>query len=749
MNEQLSPNHNKDSSNADDSYRIWMKKMQEAKNPLFNPAKTKDQNQEIKPNHDIWEGLTDEYDSDRPTESMIGLEKSIISFYNFEKTLSNPDLLKVTKNHYLNQYQPDSESRADFLYGKTIIDNHIIMELSNNNSPSFLASPMLKNYSNYITSIARQKTQTINKKTYYPELVTNPILANPTYRKFILFLSQSEDQPNVAEETERIKKVNKILYDMMDTEPKSGKILTINKIFNNLAEHEIEYKKLLANIENKLENKADISQEELDIVGDYLYSSRNFHESLAKKFANYIFNEAKQNPNLKSSPQIGGALANYFVYQNTLDDRLKNRHLIIANRYRWNNEKNKANVVFTGLSSRDYCVLEQNCLAEMSLSSDEDIKRSRPETINDLYSLMFASFHELTHDYQKLMVNDGENNSSAMASILNKILRQNQNKCFPEIDNELNKVLDKNGNEVKTDYYEANHDSDEIEIQADEESWRQCRKFIQEHEIMYYWNKDHKNSQVAFEHWSNCRSNEREVKARRTFALKVNEHGEEMPYIQYDIEQLSKSIKANPEILKEFQQLSSFFDQSGLIKPQLFFERTLGDISTDSLDTTTDDFGVEISTYTLLDDNNVRNIISYINNSDNTLDQAQINCCTSNLWNALRQNALKTNHLESINFDNYINTKTRGKNTSIQDIKNSYLKQYLHQLLNCIHITEALKNNYPEAEEAINYKEQNYYISLYDRLSKNINLDSEYSKKLKKRYKKTKNLALQQLIGRL
>lgn len=243
--------------------------------------------------------------------------------------------------------------------------------------------------------------------------------------------------------------------------------------------------------------------------------------------------------------------------------------------------------------------------------------------------------------------------------------------------------------------------------------------------------------------------NEQEVRTRRAFTLKVDENGQEMPYIQYDIEQLGKSIKGDPNIIKQYPQLSEFFDKSGLIKPDIFFNKRIASVDMDALDTITDDFGVEIATYALMDSSNVKNILSYIQNPNNNLNEAQVKRCVSNLWNVLHQDALKTRPLRDTNFENYSDTTARGKLTSIGDIKGSYLIQYLHQLFNCTHIAEVLKDKYPQVGAEIEHQEQTYFISYYDELARDVNLPAGYSDKVKNYYLRTKNKALQQIAMQL
>ena len=351
------------------------RRIEEAKNNLLNKAEENNENID-----DVYGSPGNEYDEYGEPDSASSLEKSEVRIPKYEKILSNPDLLKTTSRNYLEQYQPKSKSRADILSTKDFLDHYVVGQLSGANAKDFIKSDQFKNYSSYIIDTARQKVQIINGKKYYSELATNPVLSNPEYRRLVISELQPADQ--------------------------------VNRIVNNLNENEAGYKGFLKTIENRLESRASVSQGELNMVGDYLYSGRDFDGGLAKKFACYMFNDARQRQDLSSSTQIGGALANYFAYKDTLDDRLKERRIIIANNAGWDNKNNKLKPVSTGVSTTNYCVLEQNKINNMSLSSEEGLSKSRPETITDLYSLMLVSFHELTHDYQKFMMADGKENSS-------------------------------------------------------------------------------------------------------------------------------------------------------------------------------------------------------------------------------------------------------------------------------------------------------------------------------------------------
>ncbi|MBB1536413.1 hypothetical protein HG462_003505 [Candidatus Saccharibacteria bacterium] len=214
------------------------RRIEEAKNNLFN--KTEESNENI---DDVWGSPGNEYDEYREPDSASSLEKSEARIPKYEKILSNLDLLKTASQNYLEQYQPESKSRADILSTKDLLDHYVVGQLSSANAKDFIKSDQFKNYSSYIVNTARQKVQIINGKKYYPELATNPVLSNPEYRRLVISELQPADQ--------------------------------VNRIVNNLNKNEAEYKGFLKTIENRLENRASVSQGELNMVGDYLYSGKD------------------------------------------------------------------------------------------------------------------------------------------------------------------------------------------------------------------------------------------------------------------------------------------------------------------------------------------------------------------------------------------------------------------------------------------------------------------------------------------
>lgn len=671
-------------------------------------------------NDDVFSDSINDFNGNSYTlpPSAKDLERSKSALPDYELILGQESKLEILRTQYLEQYHPESEARAELLYKKDMVDHYVLGRLRSNNASDFINSNGFKNYASYIISTARAKTQVVNGKKYFPELTTNPVLSIPEYRKLILSK----------------------LKNPADTQI----------IFERLNRSEAEYKDELNKINDKLETSKKVSQDELDTVGDFLYSGRDFEKPIAKNFACYLYNNVEGGDNIKSSTQIGGALANYFAYKNTLDERLRERRFLMANKYGWDQQKNAARDAGVGLSTSEFSILSQELVAKMSLTSDEGLKKSRPDTIRDLYSLMLVSYHELTHDYQKLMMADGSKNTSAMSYILHRLLMKNRSDCFPILDRDLNPALDEAGNKKMGGYYAANHDNDEIEIEADEKAWRQCRVFIAEHERNYPPNdKDKSKHDKAFAHWSKCLDNTSDIEARRAFTLKIDENGNKMPYIQYDLQQAGKAIQNNPDSLSMYPQLAAYFNEYGKIKPQTFFNEELASISFNGFDDTTDNFGVEIATYALMTNTATKEIISYVQDKNIQLSESQVNRCLYNLYNTLHQNVLKVRGIKGVDFDTYSETRAHGKDTSVKDIKEYHLKQYLFQLLSCTYIAENLRNRYPQFDKNIDHLEKTYFTSYFDELKMDVNLTPQYIKNVKDAYLKSNNVFLKKLTEKM
>lgn len=159
----------------------------------------------------------------------------------------------------------------------------------------------------------------------------------------------------------------------------------------------------------------------------------------------------------------------------------------------------------------------------------------------DIIFLLFAGNHELSHQRQ-------------IAQIKNV-------KSFEGAAYELKKFLQK-----VFDDYQDNHDSDEIEIDADERGWKKTQRFLRK----YYKGKD---KEKIIE---KCVANAKAVNCRRSFSVKINPVTKKAyRYIDYDIKHLLEAVKTDPESLKEYPHLAEILTPSGQINVDYLFKNVI------------------------------------------------------------------------------------------------------------------------------------------------------------------------------
>ena len=461
-------------------------------------------------------------------------------YYEF---LSNPNKLKNIEETYLNQYTYRSD--ASWLAFKESLDHFVYMQLSID--PKFIDSKYFENYYKCITSIASKKAIKEKEEIYYPEFLTNIVLRDANLRK----------------------KINQKFL------PSS----TSNNI-----EYAIEkYKRRLHSIYNKILKGEKISQFELNLYSDYLYSSRDFSNKKGENFAKYLFNNIKQQDNYKTTPCIIGAISSYFTQEYQLDEEVKNSRFFVAN-YDFAKKVTLAH----SSGNKRYCVFARDIIDNISLYNCSSLFKSRTSKNIDLYWIMMVSFHELTHQHQKLeMLRENLSSSGLCYGI-----RQVFNKYMPKIETQEECIKD----------YKVNHNSDEIEIQADEEGWRQSRKFIKK-----YINEN--NLKIItpdgkkYNKWSLAITNERAIEARRTFSLKKNIQTKQLKYYaEFDLENLEKIMKAHPEEIEKVPILKNVFDEHGNFKIREIFTSNLAKNSEEDVISrnSSHNAGLEILTYILI-----------------------------------------------------------------------------------------------------------------------------------------------------
>lgn len=603
-------------------------------------------------------------------------------------------ILGYLGNSYLNQYTSNSNVAAYSLAVKESLD-HYIVERFSENPTMFVKSQEFKNYSDYIMKIARDKKMRVGKSTWHPEFFTNPVFSDKTVRETIFRTAYTD-----------------------------ADLSRLNKWYD---EQRKNYEKTIRYYaEIGMGGHHRLSQQQMDLVGDYIYAGRNVDDGVAERFARYCFNDVDDESPIKPSIPMIGALTSYFASQYTIDEDVRrNSRFYIAGRNR------RPNDMRIGSSSSIGCVMQGEHFLGMSLTSDNSLNKSRTNQSNDLYRLMMISFHELTHDHQRNALKRGEKNSSAMAQILKIVLNREGEECY----------RNEQENGVYTTYYKINHDNDEIEIQADEEAWLQCRAFLVAHKDGF---------RAGCEQWQKCIDNAKEVRARRSFVQKNTPTGEGMPAIQFDIQELESRIKAEPKYLRQFPQLQHFVDSSGHLKPKFLFQDRVAavDYSNNNFDVRTDVFGAEAGAYMLTDIGESINIVEYIRDNSENIPTEQAKRFMYNLYHIIHQNIDKVRTLESINFDNYDETRTRGKQLSPETMRTALFQQYILQCYNAMHITDVMKETFPDLSDFLDQQEK-YFFQYYDEFSSKATLGPKFAARTVQHYEKSANSILRSVAQQI
>lgn len=546
-------------------------------------------------------------------------------------------------------------SDAEKLAFKESLDHYILKRILEDKS--FIETKEFENYWNYIKNLTIERKFTANNKDFYLELNTNVVFRNPNIRKMIFskFLSNNAITSN------------------------ENLISTNNKIISRIV--------------TRLKKREIVSQNELDFIGDYIYTSRDFSNDIAETFVEYMFNEIENNSTIKPSVPIMGAITSYFTQCYTKDDRVKNSRTFISDFDRWT----KPNTAHSSGFGK-YCVFQKDVILKTSLISKNSLKKSRTFKENDLYFLMMVSFHELTHEYQKNKAKDKVCTSSGLSNIIKNVLQDNLSR--------------KGKNGKVTDEYKINHDSVEYEIEADEESWRQCKRFIAVHCRQYAY-KHGKKSSMELELM--CKKNADEVNARRIFSLKQNKDGNLEPYATYDVRNTIEIVKQNPNILKQYPMLKKFFNESGYLKIEAIFTN-ITDL--DGFGLEPNNSGLEFATYMINNESN--SILKEI--ASGKLKESQIDTLMLNVYNVIHQNVLKIRSFEKINLNNFDETVHR------YDLKKHYNSIFNHYFIECakqiyyaLQFMYHIRKNYPNINSKKYFEYFNkYYIGYFGELFKKI-----------------------------
>lgn len=557
--------------------------------------------------------------------------------------LRNNNKLIDLKNAYLNQYT--DKSNASLLSFKESLDHYVKMKLLTDNS--FINSIEFYNYLCYIMTIVNNKITKLADGNYiYSELISNVVFENEQLR-------------------------NQIINKFFSANKRDG----LNRVILN-SKNQIE------NIFKKMREGQELSQSMVDLAGDYIYSSRNLSNNYDSFFAKYILNcSAKYN--IKASVPIIGAMTTIFTNFYDSDEEVKNSRFYIAEY----DGKRRVNVAHSSGLYR-YCVFQKNAVESISLSGGKSILKSRTLKDIDIYWLMFATFHELTHQHQMLEVRRQKLTSSGLCQVVSQVLLE----LMPKV---------KKSNRVYDDYC-VNHDADESEMEADENGWRLTRAFI-------YTNVNRDKRMIVdddgneFDAWILALSNVRIIQARRTFSIKktVNDlisnsnlpkttQSKGMYYAIYDILNLERCLNKNPKIMEKYPMLKKFFDNNGnmlsldILKMNIYRD-SQRDVHDEQL---LNNMGLQFGTYALIYKWN--DIVSDINNGKIN-NAKEIETIYLNMWDIVHELVLKVRKFNEIQRDQYDETQTRF------DFDNSTNTKYLYEYyFKCVVIGALRFNSYRE-----------------------------------------------------
>ena len=394
----------------------------------------------------------------------------------YKEYLEDKNKLCVITESYINRYNDNYKTDVNNILFKESLDCYIFNKLKN--EPDFI-----KNNSKYMSNYIIHIIKICNSDNL--EFTTN-----------ILF---------------RDKNIRNIIYD---------KYLYNNKSFieNSIEKNNNRYDFII----NKIKNKHDVSQDELNFIANYIYRVRNPKLDGVRDFIKFLFGDIK-NTNLKMNYAVLDGLLSYLPFY--YGDGVTNV------RYCLGDLDNGKVIDGPGHSSGrfNYIAVNRSKFKDVDLKSIKDSSVERLKQGSDITFLIVFAFHEITHKLQAKNSISKYYNNYGVSMIISKILNKNY-----------------------SDYY-RNHDSDEVEIMANEVGWQKSENFYHE----YYTGKD-KTTLI-----NNCYINKNTSSARRVFATKTDKNNKEYYYSNYDIEKLKELIKKNPKYLSEYPMLKQFFSDDG------------------------------------------------------------------------------------------------------------------------------------------------------------------------------------------
>lgn len=402
---------------------------------------------------------------------------------------------------------------------------------------------------------------------------------------------------------------------------------------------------------NKINNGAqniNIAQEELNYVCEYLAKLRIYGLEENDIVLKYLFGKIKYS-NLKLSFQAQDFILMILPY--FYKENVNNVRIVLG-------DTKNGRKIHIGASDgvRKLISFEKQYFSNIITNSIADSNTERTKG-TDITFFMIVAFHELTHQVQKEKATKKYYDDQGMSYIIKKIL----NDTFKD--------------------YNINHDTDDIEIDANEKGWHKCCEFYGK----YYSGKE--KTQLI----KNCYINEHTSMIRRLFAYKKDNNDNYLPHYEYDILNIVQIIKNNPNYLKNFPMLKCFFNDNG----------DLDIMFLTNYDFTMYETAKEYIEY-VFNNGQIKDIIPYIKEKKLTNDQIQK--LITNLYQYISNNCIKK---EKLNY--VINHNSVGEYRNLvqldEELAETLGKMYYSKAQNANvmvdNIFDEIVHNYPEFEKQI------------------------------------------------
>lgn len=469
---------------------------------------------------------------------------------------------------------------------------------------------------------------------------------------------------------------------------------TLEKITgkNSIKYHMDSNYKYIKFIMNKIGQNQSVSNEEIKLLSTYFDNKKDFKNPEFKEmYENFMKYVIENRQKMKSSPQLISSILTFLpsYYGNGVED--VRSFLAKYDQIRFDevdnpNKKEKVSYAHSS-GTYKYTAFGIDRFKDMQLDSNKSVNSSRTFKENDLMFLLFVQFHELTHQVQKNNVADKDFNINAVPY-------------------EIKNLLDYAYKDYNASFYgpkdprnfEGNHDSDEIEIDADQTGWIKLRTFITN--FMGRNDEALKLSRM-------CDKNAKAVNCRRAFSVKENP-SDKKKYrtMDYDMYYMCKVVKKNPQILNKYHHLKHIVNSDGELDASVLFEDRI----------TMTDGGRTISNY-ILDNVPLQELIEKINS--NMYSTKQINNLLENFVEVPHANALYLRELENVDLATFKETRSKYYLTekNLDEVYSKYFYESTHQLLKYSQILEQLRGRL--GNEYINscYK---FFIGYYKEMLQEI-----------------------------